>query len=53
LGLAISREIVEKHRGTISVGRENEYTVFSITLPIKSKVDEKAFLKRDNIYKFS
>ena len=35
LGLAISRKIVEHHGGKISVEREDGYTSFSFTIPIK------------------
>ncbi len=37
IGLAITKKIVERHNGTITVvSRENEGTVFTITLPIKN-----------------
>lgn len=34
LGLAIAKEIVLLHGGTIDAGSENEMTTFSVTLPI-------------------
>ena len=34
LGLAIVREIVTLHGGTIGASSENEMTTFSVTLPL-------------------
>jgi len=34
LGLAIAKEIVTLHGGTISASSENESTTFTVTLPI-------------------
>ncbi|WP_020468594.1 sensor histidine kinase [Zavarzinella formosa] len=37
LGLAVVRQAVTAHRGEISWGRENQHTVFRVTLPISSE----------------
>ena len=36
LGLAISKEIVELHGGTIAVASENETILFTVTLPVRN-----------------
>lgn len=40
LGLSISRGIVERHGGTIHVDTRPGRTVFTVTLPVESKVSE-------------
>jgi len=38
LGLAITKKIIERHRGTIRVtSREGEETVFEIALPLEAE----------------
>ncbi len=39
LGLAIAKEIVDAHGGTISVKSDEQKTVFSVSLPIEQKVE--------------
>ena len=34
LGLAIARQIITLHKGTIKAASENEWTVFTVTLPV-------------------
>lgn len=40
LGLAIAKEIVTEHRGTISVDSNEEHTIFSILLPMDLKKEK-------------
>ena len=50
LGLAVSRRLVEAHKGIINVeSKENEYTKFIIRLPITHKNMETQLFKRPNI----
>ena len=38
LGLAIAKQIVEKHGGTITAQSDNQFTLFTVKLPLRQNV---------------
>ena len=42
LGLAVTKRIVEEHRGTLRVESSSSGTIFTMTLPIDSGADPSA-----------